>query len=414
MSMGTRFDPSRFAFEELYATLADARSDEPVFWSDRYHAWVVTRYDDVVSVVRSDAFSVKGVLEAPQLGGYCPEARKVLAEGVDWMVTGHVQMDEGPQHSRFRKALLSVVTPKRVQEMEPIVRRIIHDLIDKMAARGHCEFCADFAYPLAMLTTLRMIGFEEAEKDMDKFPLWADDTFKLILKSMTPEEQVAAARHAVEFQHYIRDKIAARRASPRDDMLSNIVDLLANGEARITDDEMIIMFTHSFVGAGQETTKLGLTNLMLHVLNEPGQWEAVKQNPEALENFVEEALRYDPPLLGLFRFCIRDTTVSGVEIKAGDKVFFLMGSANHDAEKYADSDRFCPFREKGASHLTFNTGKHFCVGAGLARLEMRLALEILSQRLPSLRLRPGQAITYNSTDASRFLSRLELEWDVAA
>lgn len=414
MAEAAQFNPSHHSFAELYRTLGEIRRDEPIFWSDRYQAWVVTRYDDVVKVVRNnDAFSVKGVLEAAQPGGgYCPAARAVLSRGVDWMVTGHLQSDEGPSHSRFRSAVLSVITPKRIRDMEPAVRDIINSLIDTLHPRGECDFAKEFAYPLAMLTTLRLIGFKEAEDDLDRFPLWADDTFKLILKSMTPEEQVVAATHAVEFQDYIRAKIEDRRANPRDDMMSEIVNHLATGKAQLTDDELIIMFTQTFVGAGQETTKLGLTNMMLHVLEDPAQWEAVKANPDKLDNFVEESLRYDPPLLGLFRVCVEDTVVGGVEIKEGQRVFFLLGSGNHDDEKYADADSFRPFRAETIPHLTFNTGQHFCVGAGLARLEMRTALEILSKRLPSLRLKAGVPISYESNDASRFLSGLQVEWDV--
>jgi len=308
---------------------------------------------------------------------------------------------------------MSVVTPKRIREMEPVVEGLVNRLIDKFEARGKCEYVSEFAYPLAMLTVLNMIGFTDAEQDMAKFRTWIDDTFRLLLTTLTEEQQVSAAANAVAFQNYIRGMIADRRANPRGDLLSDILDQLSSGKAKLSDDELVVMFTHSFVGAGNETTKLGLTNSIYHLLSEPERWELLKQNPDRIPEIVEECLRYDAPLFAWFRYCAEDTEIGGQLIKKGDKVIILYGSANHDPEKFEDAEQFCPFRGKNIPHLTFNTGKHFCVGAPLARLEINMALRFLSQRLPSLRIKPGQTIKYAPTFAQRNIPELHLEWDVA-
>lgn len=410
MTIATEFDPAGASFEDVYASLRRARAEQPIFFSEKYNVWVVTRYDDILRVLRDENLTVKGALEAVQSGGYCPEARAVLAEGVDWTRTGHVQSDDGPDHARFRNALRSVLTAKRFAAMEPTVRKTATALVDGFIERGRCEFVGEFAYPLAMLTTLNLVGFEEAQQDMEQFRVWITDTFKMLLAAMSPDEQVTAARNAVAFQHYIREKIARRRAHPSNDLMSEILENLSTGKAQLTEDELVIMFTHSFVGAGQETTKLALTNMMYQLLSRPERWEEAKRHPDRLGSIVEESLRFDPPLLVWFRVCARDTEVAGVPIRQGERVAMVLGSGNHDEARFDRADEFCPFRETTSPHLTFSTGKHFCVGAPLARLELNVALQELTARLPDLRLAPGQDISYVPNLGHRLLPRLELEW----
>lgn len=407
------FEPAGAPFEELYGFLKKVREEQPVFYSKAHDGWVITRYEDLAQVSRSPNFTVANALQGAQNGQYCPEANRILQSGVDWNKTRHVQTDDGPDHGRFRNAIMSVVTPKRIREMEPVVNGLVNRLIDNFIDRGSCEYVSEFAYPLAMLTVLNLIGFTEAEEDMDKFRVWIDDTFRMLLASLDEDQQVAAATHAVEFQDYIRGKIADRRANPRGDLLSDILEQLSTGRAQLTEDELVIMFTHSFVGAGNETTKLALTNSVYHLLSERSRWQTLLDNPDRVDEIVEECLRYDAPLLAWFRYCEKETEIGGKLIKKGDKVILMFGSANHDAAKFADGDSFCPFRGEKIPHMTFNTGKHFCIGAPLARLEIRTALRTLSERIPGLRLKPDQDIALAPTFAQRNIPVLHLEWDVA-
>jgi cytochrome P450 len=170
--------------------------------------------------------------------------------------------------------------------------------------------------------------------------------------------------------------------------------------------------THSFVGAGHETTKLALTNSLYHLLRRRDRWEDLVAHPERTSDVVEECLRYDAPLLAWYRYCTEDTLIGGQQIRKGDLMIIMYGSANHDPEKFSEADQFCLARERKVPHLTFNTGKHSCVGAPLARLELNTALRALSTRLPSLRLRPNQEIRYAPNFANREIPRLYVEWDV--
>lgn len=407
------FNPGGASFDQLYDHLREIRREAPIFYSEQHQGWVVSSYADVNAVAKNPtAFTVENALQGSQNGQYCPRAMEILKTGVDWTTTRHVQTDDGPDHPRFRKALMSVITPRRIREMGPVVVGLVDRLIDGFAQRGKCEFVSEFAYPLAMLTTLRLIGFAEAEENMGQFPPWIDDTFRLLLTQLDEEDQIRAASNAVAFQHYIRDSIAERRANPRDDLLSDVLTQLSTGNASLSDDELVIMFTHSFVGAGHETTKLALTNSIYHLLKDRARWENLVANPDKVTAFVEECLRYDAPLLAWYRYCAQDTEVGGEMIRKGDKVIMLFGSANHDEAKFEDADEFDPFRDRSNPHLTFNTGKHFCVGAPIARLELNTALAQLSQRLPSLRLRPGQDVVYSANFGNRVIPELHLAWDV--
>ncbi|MFA7587940.1 MAG: hypothetical protein WCY11_17390, partial [Novosphingobium sp.] len=206
------FEPAGASFESLYENLAEIRQKQPIFYSQKHGGWLVTTYDEIVEISRnSEAFTVENALQGAQGGQYCPEAVRILQTGVDWNTTRHIQTDDGPDHARFRRALMGVVTPKRIRELTPVVRDLVNGLIDKFIARGSCEYVNEFAYPLAMLTTLNLIGFKEAESHMNKFPVWIDDTFRMLLASLTEEEQIRAATNAVEFQNYIRAEIADRK-----------------------------------------------------------------------------------------------------------------------------------------------------------------------------------------------------------
>lgn len=406
-----QFEPAGASHDDLYDRLATLREQHPIFFSQAHDGWVITRYDDLASVAKNPNFTVENALQGAQGGQYCDAVMDILATGVDWTRTRHVQTDDGPDHARFRRAMTSVITPRRIREMAPVVQKTVDDLIDRFIARGSCEYVSEFAYPLAMLTTLNLIGFTEAEQDMDRFARWVDDTFRLLLAQLTEEEQVAAAKNAVAFQHYIREKITARQAAPKDDLLSDVLAFLS-GEAALSMDELVIMFTHSFVGAGNETTKLALTATMYHLLDDRSRWESLLANQDKVSAFVEEGLRYEAPLLAWYRYCAADTEVGGATIRKGDKVIMLFGSANHDPAKFDNPDAFCPFRGDAAPIMTFNTGKHFCIGAPLARLELNSALATLAKRIPSLRLKPAQDVRFAPNFANRAIPELHLEWDV--
>ncbi len=412
MNFGAGFKPVGASFDDVYGFLKEARKKEPVFYSERYHCWVLTRYDDIRNVLLDkEYFTTEGVLSGLN-HDYGPKASAVLAKGVDWRKVKHTQNTEGEEHRRNRLFLRSILYPARFRKMEPIVRDIVTQCIDGMIAHGSpCEFVQSLAYPLPILTVFRVIGFDETEEDMARLKLWSDQTFRMWLTPMSDDEQEVCARDAVSFQDYIRGKMQERRRNPRDDLMTEVLHAADTGDSSFSDDELILMFTLSLIGAGHGTTMAQLTSMMWQLLRQPERWQYVIDHPQHIPEVAEEIIRYDPAALGWYRFVTKDTTVHDKTLKKGDMIFMALGSGNRDEDKFDDPEAFCPVRPNRIKPLTFTQGIHFCPGADLARMELRITLEELSKRLPGLRLVPGQDIEYFPSLPTRGINRLELEWD---
>lgn len=412
MDFSAGFRPVAAKFEDVYGFLKEARTSEPVFFAEQFHCWVLTRYDDIRNALLDrDHFTTEGVLSGLN-HHYGPKTNAVLAGGVDWRTVKHTQNTEGKDHERNRMFLRSILYPARFRLMEPIVREIVTNNIDAMIAQGkRCEFVKEFAYPLPILTVFRVIGFNEKEEDMERLKLWSDQTFRMWLTPMSDEEQMVCAQDAVSFQHCIRQKMQDRRREPRDDLMTEALRAVDSGESDLSDDELILMFTLSLIGAGHGTTMAQLTSMMWQLLQHRERWQYLLDNPQNIPDIAEELIRYDPAALGWYRFVTNDITIRGKQLKKGDMVFMAMGSGNRDEEKFEDPESFCPVRPKRAKPLTFSQGHHFCPGADLARMELRIALEELSKRLPSIRLVPGQEVEYFPSLPTRGINRLEVEWD---
>jgi cytochrome P450 len=361
----------------------------------------------------AECFSCEGNLGALN-DSYCAEARDILSGGVDWLKIPQVNGAEGDTHARLRKVMRDILTPGRVRAMEPSVRSNVTALIESFQQDGQCELVQQFSYPLPVQVIFDIIGFTAEEHDLKQLALWSDDTFRLWLVPLTPEEQVTCAKHAVQFQQYIRDLLDDRRRAPRDDLLTEFARELDRADARVSEEEVVMMFPMNLIGAGHETTKAALTNAVYHLLAEPARWQGIVDHPDTIPSAVEETLRFDGSVFAWFRTVIQETTLGGQTIKAGDKIMGVFGSANHDETKFENPHQFCPGRPKNPKQMTFSTGRHFCLGAPVARLEMKVALEELSTRLPGLRLAPDYELDYMASLATRVLNTLDLQWDPAS
>ena len=192
--------------------------------------------------------------------------------------------------------------------------------------------------------------------------------------------------------------------------MSEMVQSMDSGEIDITEDELVLMYIFTFIGAGHETTKAQIGNSVYQLLREPERWDYLKANPEDIEEVVEETIRYDGSALIWYRRVAEDTEFLGHSLKAGEFVLMAFGSGNHDECQFAAPEEYCPVRENRQSPLTFSKGRHFCLGAPLARLEVQVALDELSRRLPDIALVPDQSIKLAPSVATRAIERLELQW----
>ena len=185
---------------------------------------------------------------------------------------------------------------------------------------------------------------------------------------------------------------------------------IGSGEVVMDGAELLMLFTINLILAGHETTTYAMTSLLYHLLSQPSRWKRVVEDPACIPAMVEEALRIEPPMLGFWRYVARDTCFAGVEMKAGDRVYWLNTSANHDDEAFERPDEFDPDAKRALPALTFGFGAHYCLGAQLAKLELQLLLEQLRVRMPSLALVPNQAIPYQAHPIFRHIEALRVTW----
>jgi cytochrome P450 len=290
----------------------------------------------------------------------------------------HIVHLDGAEHARVRKLVNKAFTERTVAESAPRIQAIADELVDALAGRGAADLVPELTAPMPAIVFLELLGVPAA--DRGKFLEWADDA---IATSHTSEPSASDA----EFRAYVLDQVRHRRTNPGDDFVSRLVHA-EEGRDRLSDPEVVAMLRILII-AGTETTTNAMSTLVHRLLDPHHLWERVRDDERLVPAAVEEALRIDPPLNWVPRIAVEATEIAGEPIADGTLVAVCVGHANRDATVFPNPDEFDPDRVRDAPHLTFGYGKHFCVGAPLARLEARIALQTLLRRLPDLRLAEG-------------------------
>jgi cytochrome P450 len=336
----------------VYAQLGSA----PVQRDPASGLWMLLGYDEVL-----------GALHDPATW-----SSRASADGgapLDWLI-----FSDPPRHTALRALILRAFTPRAVAALEPRIRQLSRELLDPVIGTGEMDLCAAYSIPLPLLVIAEMIGIPVS--DRPRFRSWSEVILGL---SDTVSGGGPAAEHAViefrrasgEMRDYLADLLEARRAAPRDDLLSRLVAAEIDG-ARLSPDEILAFFQLLLV-AGSETTTNLISNAMLCFADHPFELARVREEPALLPSAIEEVLRYRTPIQAVFRLTTRDREVSGGSIPAGALVLALIGAANRDPRKFTEPDRFDVARDPNP-HIAFGHGIHFCLGAALARLEARIAL----------------------------------------
>ncbi len=396
-------DPGQAA--NPYPLFAHSRRECPVFYSPATGAWVVTRYDDIAAIAHdterfSSAHANKSTQELP------PEAM-AIKKLVHAEVPGLVDCDP-PQHTRFRKLTNQAFTVPRVRAMEPAIRVTATELIDEFARDGRADLVKQFGMPLPLFTVMRVLGLPDHDAPLIR--TWSVDYNRERSPSLPLDERLQYTHGVAALRFYLASAVEARRARPREDTITHLVQAEADGEKLSTWE--IVSIAHQLVFAGHETT-IGLIGCMLHhLLMEPDRWQAVRDNPDLIPKAVEEALRREGPVTGMFRTTTQPVDIGGVSIPKGARIQLMFASGSHDEKYFEDPERFDLYRENVSDHMSFGVERHFCIGAPLARVVGRIALETLAQRLPRLRLVPGQKVEFARSALFHARTNLEVEWDV--
>ncbi|HVK69948.1 MAG TPA: cytochrome P450 [Polyangium sp.] len=398
------FDPEFGA--NLYSFYATARREAPVCHSPRFNVFVVTGSKEIAAAVGdpelfSSASNMDFMAPLPE------EVIAVLHEG-DYPMTAGVFNSDPPRHTRARALAGAAFTPTRIAALEPRIRALAHELINAFAEDGRVEFLSKFAYPLPMTVIAALVGIPRGATAQIK--TWHDDWLKLFIPTLPLAEQLACARSFVDYQRYYTALIEDRRATPRDDLLTALVQARLGGDRPFTNQEIISQLILMLSAGHETTTSLIGTTLML-LLQEPERWQELKSDPKLLVPTIEESLRFESPVPWEPRKTTAPTVLGGVSLPRGATVHLHYGAANRDPEVIAHPDTFDIRRPNVQRHMAFGHGIHFCLGAALARLEARVALEVLMERLPDIRLSPDFKIEYVVSMFPRQLKRVDILWD---
>lgn len=397
--LGSRFDPLA---EDPYPFYHQARQEEPIVFCPPLNAWLVTSYKDIQSILlQPEIFSSRDTLTSPVT--FYPGTLEELLQG--YMPVPIVLNSDGQEHTRFRVPLTKAFAPSRIRAMEPFVREVAHKLIDSFIGNGQTEIVSRFAYPLALEVVLKLLGIPS--QDIEQTRIWSQDWLMLMSVQLEEEHQAACARNTVAFQRYLAELIAERRNAPQDDLISSLL-AYASGDETLTETELVITLQGLILAGHESTTNMIGTGLLL-LLEYPEKWRTLCAHPEYIPLTVEEILRYDAPIQMFARTTTREVTINGVTMPEDASLLLLYGSGNRDEAAFPNADEF-QIQRAPNHHLAFGHGVHFCVGAALARLEGRVAFEVLCQRLPHLSLVPGQTLTHIPTLLFRGYERLEVAW----
>lgn len=391
-------DPTVIA--DPFPTFAALRSEDPVHWSEAHGAWLVSRYDDVAMGFTDPRLSSDRV--RPLLEVLDPDRRRhiepVLELMTDWMV-----LTDPPVHTRLRRLANAAFQPGRIATMESGISALVQELLDEFVAKGHRDLILHFAYPLPATVIADLIG--APPEDRNRFRLWSDE-LSLVAFGAGGEARVdrheRAARGLGELFEYFDGLIEHAREQPGDDMISRLLEPGEDGD-RLSDLEIRAMCT-LMLFAGHETTTTLIGSGMLALLRHPDQLERLRADPSAAGRAVEELLRYDGPVKVLIRWVTETFELRGRTIEEGQRVFLLPAAANRDPERFPDPNAL-DIRRSPNPHLAFGRGVHTCIGALLARIEARVAIPAILDRLPGIRL-DDRELCWEDSLASRALHDL--------
>ena len=353
------------------------RRHAPVYWHDASGFpgfWAITRYDDIIRISRDpNTFqSSKGISLASN------PAHPASQTGANKMLI----VSDPPRHARLRSLVNKGFTPRRIALLEPHVRSIVSEILDKVERRGECDFVTEIAAILPLAIICEMLGVPR--DDWQLMFDWTNRTIGAGDPEYQTEDGDAAAtsnRARMEMFGYFMKMMAERRRERRDDLVSIITGAEIEGEQ--LSDEEILLFCFLLIIAGNETTRNATSGGMLTLIEHPEQYELLRQQPALVPAAVEEILRHVSPVMHMARWATADVELHGQSIKAGGKLVMWYPSANRDESVFPDPDRFDITRTPN-EHLAFGIGEHFCLGANLARLELIVMFEELMRRLPPL------------------------------
>jgi hypothetical protein len=401
--MAIDFRPdARDFLRDPFPLFRSLRAADPVHWSPRLKAWVLTRYDDCRAVLLDREMSSDRLRPyfATLPGPEAERIRDIIRYLTHWMV-----FRDPPEHTRLRKLASKVFHVQSMHAMRPQVEALAAWLLGRIGERDDIDFIADFAGPLPGLVIMAMLGVPR--EDLPLIKRLSDDMALFIGSSRMAAQKYDVAQAAThEMADFFRALIEKRRAAPQGDLLTRLVHLEEDGE-RLSEDELVATCI-LLLFAGHETTTNHIANAMLALVRFPGELAALRADPALAPRAVEELLRYDGPSGAQVRVVKGEQELRGRTLKPGERIFLMLNAANRDPEAYDDPDRL-DLRRKEVPHLSFGFGLHICLGFPLARMEGQVALPAVLKHWRRIELsQPEERLEWLNSMVFRGMTSLPL------
>ena len=378
------------------------REYEPVHWDPYMHAWVVTSYSEVVTVLMhysADRTPAPDDLDRRGLTFMKPFAEMMLRQ---------MMFMDGSAHARLRGICSAAFTPRRVEELRAIVQQIADELLDRVLSRGTMDMIEDFANPLPAILTAGLLGVPV--DDHAQLHSWVLDLAEVLGNFQHDPDRVAEImRSLAQMTEYIRARIAEQRIRPQDGLIRSLLLAEVDGQ-RLSDDEVVANTIITLIGGHETTTNL-IASGFLTLLRHPDSLQQLREHPEIAPSAVEELLRFESPVQHTARIAPDDGELGGKKIRKGARVVAVLGAANRDPNRFQDPDILDLLRTNNR-HVAFGWAAHFCFGASLARLEGQIAMKVLARRIRNPVLEE-QKLEWRQNAGLRGLTRLRIRFDRA-
>jgi hypothetical protein len=388
-------DPAVLA--DPYPLYKKLRETDPVPWDPYLHAWIVTGYQDCITVLHK--FSADRTPNPEQIKAMGLEQLTPIAE----VMTQQMLFMDAPTHTRLRKLCSIAFTSRRIETMRAHIAEIAQTLIARALPKGEIDLIADFAAPLPAIVTAEMLGVPT--EDHPRLKAWSADFAEMLGNFQhNPERAARVLKSVEEMQDYFRAAIREQERLPREGLIHSLMTAEVDG-ARLSEEEIIANTIVTMVG-GQETTTNLIGNGMLTLLRNPAALAQLRDDPSIIDSAVEELLRYESPSQHTARIAPEDGELGGKHIKKRDAVMAVMAAGNRDPQRFADPDTL-DLKRPDNRHLAFGWAAHFCFGAPLARMEGQIAFTALLDRLKDIAL-PPQLLTWRENLGLRGLKALNV------
>jgi cytochrome P450 len=389
------------------------REQRPVYYDPKIDTWLVTRYEDVKTVLLDPiTYSLEHGYQDRYANGFVDELAEIMNRDGGGFVRDIIAADP-PKHTRLRRLIEKAFTAHRVKDLEPRIRQLVVDLIEPLAERGYGDAMKDIGGPLTARIICEQLGFDFNAVGAEKIAEWSTAVLAQMGRMQTREEMLKNARIMCEMQNYIIPVIHAREAEPREDMISDLVHAQLDDEQNPTlSFEEKLSCIRAFLIAGNDTTAAALANLMMILALQPELAQRLYESADddrLVGRFVEEVLRLEPPTHGLFRTNMKEVELSGVVIPAVSQICIMFASANDDDAEFACPRTLDVNRTNLGRQLSFGAGIHRCIGAALSRMEIKVAAQEIIKRLDNIKLAiPREDIRYLPTLGTHTVERLPL------